>query len=217
MTKRYLWMYLLLHGDDENKIDQNSIEFLREQYIEFYNVWSPAFHEQKQMLKVTALRRRWFLTPISGVIREEVIQVPLEDSSVQFSHSVMSDSLWPHELQHARPPCPSPAPRVHPNSCPLSWWANQGTTLTLHGVSPAWPAGFQNPRYVVTLYLFLLLFELGASVVVICLYYTIVLWTRQSFFPSFIFFVKFLKCFNSKNLIFTILCWFLPYNNMNQP
>ena len=43
-------------------------------------------------------------------------------SSVQFSHSVMTDSLRPHELQHARPPCPSPAPRVHPNPCPLSQW-----------------------------------------------------------------------------------------------
>ena len=40
-------------------------------------------------------------------------------SSVQFSHSVMSDPLQPHELQHARPPCPSPTPRVHPNPCPL--------------------------------------------------------------------------------------------------
>ena len=41
-------------------------------------------------------------------------------SSVQFSHSVMSDSLRPHELQHTRPPCPSPTPGVHPNPCPLS-------------------------------------------------------------------------------------------------
>ena len=41
-------------------------------------------------------------------------------SSVEFSHSVMSDSLVPHELQHARPSCPSPTPRVHPNPCPLS-------------------------------------------------------------------------------------------------
>ena len=41
-------------------------------------------------------------------------------SSVQFSHSVVSDSLWPHEPQHARPPCPSPTPGVHPNPCPLS-------------------------------------------------------------------------------------------------
>ena len=40
--------------------------------------------------------------------------------SVQFSCSVVSESLWPHELQHARPPCPSPTPRVYPNSCSLS-------------------------------------------------------------------------------------------------
>ena len=40
--------------------------------------------------------------------------------SVQFSHSVVSDSLRPHESQHTRPPCPSPTPRVYPNSCPLS-------------------------------------------------------------------------------------------------
>jgi len=42
-------------------------------------------------------------------------------SSVQFSRSVVSDSLRPHELQHARPPCPSPTPGVHSNSCPSSW------------------------------------------------------------------------------------------------
>ena len=38
----------------------------------------------------------------------------------QFSRSVMSNSLRPHESQHARPPCPSPTPRVHPNPCPLN-------------------------------------------------------------------------------------------------
>ena len=38
----------------------------------------------------------------------------------QFSHSIMSDSPRPHESQHTRPPCPSPTPRVHSNSCPLS-------------------------------------------------------------------------------------------------
>ena len=43
-------------------------------------------------------------------------------SSVQFSCSVMSDSLWPHEPQNARPLCPSPTPGVHPNPCPLSRW-----------------------------------------------------------------------------------------------
>ena len=40
----------------------------------------------------------------------------------QFSHSVVSNSLRPHELQHARPPCPSPTSRVYPNSCPSSRW-----------------------------------------------------------------------------------------------
>ena len=50
-------------------------------------------------------------------------------SSVQFSCSVVSDSLWvmthmTHELQHAKPPCPSPTPRVHPNPCPSSWWCH---------------------------------------------------------------------------------------------
>ena len=44
--------------------------------------------------------------------------------SVQFSHSVMSDSLRPHGLQHARPPCPSPIPGVYSNSCPLSRWCH---------------------------------------------------------------------------------------------
>ena len=44
--------------------------------------------------------------------------------SVQFSHSVMSDSLQPHELQHARPTCPSPTPGVHPNSCLSSRWCH---------------------------------------------------------------------------------------------
>ena len=42
----------------------------------------------------------------------------------QFSRSVVSDSLWPHEPQHARPPCPSSTPGVHPNPCPLSWWCH---------------------------------------------------------------------------------------------
>ena len=45
-------------------------------------------------------------------------------SSVQFSHSVVSDSLWPYEPQHTRPPCPSPTLRVHPNPCPLSQWCH---------------------------------------------------------------------------------------------
>ena len=48
----------------------------------------------------------------------------MEANSVQFIHSVVSDSLRPHELQHVRPPCPLPTPRVDPNSCPLIQWCH---------------------------------------------------------------------------------------------
>ena len=44
--------------------------------------------------------------------------------SVQFSHSLVSESLWPHEPQHTRPSCPSPTPGVYPNPCPLSQWCH---------------------------------------------------------------------------------------------
>ena len=44
--------------------------------------------------------------------------------TLQFSCSFVSDSLWPHEPQHTRPPCPSPTPRVHPNPCPSSQWCH---------------------------------------------------------------------------------------------
>ena len=52
-------------------------------------------------------------------------------SSVQFSHSVVSDSLRPHESQHTRPPCPSPTPRVHSNSCPSSQWCHPATSSSV--------------------------------------------------------------------------------------
>ena len=45
-------------------------------------------------------------------------------SSIQFSRSVVSDSLWPHESQHARSPCPSPTPGVYSNSCSSSQWCH---------------------------------------------------------------------------------------------
>ena len=55
---------------------------------------------------------------------------------VQFSCSVVSHSLWPHEPQNSRPPCPSPTPGVHPNPCPLSWWCHPSHPL----LSPSPPA-----------------------------------------------------------------------------
>ena len=57
----------------------------------------------------------------------------------QFSCSVLSDSLWPHGLQHARPPCPSPTPGVHSNSCPLSRWCHPAisSSVVLFAPTPA--------------------------------------------------------------------------------
>ena len=79
-----------------------------------------------------------FLIPLMGISNGWNIQSPPVcisafptpmtpwrlNHSVQFSRSVMSDSLQPHESKHTRPPCPSPSPRVHSNSCPSSWWCH---------------------------------------------------------------------------------------------
>ena len=63
----------------------------------------------------------YFLQSKSGNIQNAHKQVNV---SVHFSHSVVSDSLWPHGLQHAKLPCPSPTPRACSNSCPLSRWCH---------------------------------------------------------------------------------------------
>ena len=56
--------------------------------------------------------------------RKKSYDQPRQFSSVQFSRSVVSDSLWPHESQHTRPPCPSPFPGVHSDSRPSSPWCH---------------------------------------------------------------------------------------------
>ena len=59
--------------------------------------------------------------PLKVISTKDII---IEGYSVQFSRSVVSDSLRPHELQHARPPCPSPGPGVQSDSCPSSQWCH---------------------------------------------------------------------------------------------
>ena len=56
--------------------------------------------------------------------------------SVHFSRPVMSNSLRPHESQHARPPCPSPTLRVYSNSCPSSWWCHPAISCAVSPFSP---------------------------------------------------------------------------------
>ena len=61
----------------------------------------------------------------------EEVAKSVQFSSFQFSRSVVSNSLQPHELQHARPPCPSPTPGVYPNSCPLSRWCHSAISSSV--------------------------------------------------------------------------------------
>ena len=65
--------------------------------------------------------------------------IPSRLGSVQFSHSVLSDSLWSREPQHARPPCPSPTPGVHPNSRASSQWCHPAISSSDESPSPPAP------------------------------------------------------------------------------
>ena len=69
--------------------------------------------------------------------------------SVQFNCSFASNSLWPHGLQHARPPCPSPTPGVYSNSCPLSQWYHPtilSSVIPFSSCLPSFPASGSFPR-----------------------------------------------------------------------
>ena len=80
-----------------------------------HNVHIPTRKQRKKKGKGTS--------PLfKGIARNLNLSLLLQSYSVQFSHSVMSDSLQPHGLQYARPPCPSPTPGAYSNSGPLSWW-----------------------------------------------------------------------------------------------
>ena len=65
---------------------------------------------------------KWGLNKVENAIAHMLDMYTF--SSVQFSGSDVSDSLWHHELQHPRPPCPPPTLGVHPDSCPSSWWCH---------------------------------------------------------------------------------------------
>ena len=72
------------------------------------------------MWKTDSFEKTLMLGKIEGRRGRDNRQCRNTKYSVQFSHSVVSDSLWPHGLQDTRPPCPSPTPGAYSNSCPLS-------------------------------------------------------------------------------------------------
>ena len=90
------------------------------------NCWKSHMHT---LIPEKPLRQLYRYTPKwqdriyqDGILKNS--QVTHQFSSVQFSCSVLSDSLRPHESQHTRPPCPLPTPRVYSNSYPSSWWCH---------------------------------------------------------------------------------------------
>ena len=94
------------------------------------NLWKQLFHD-----------------PLHSLFRALCLYHPLV-SSVQFSRSVVSDSLRPHGLQHARPPCPSPTPGVYSNSCPLSRWCHptiSSSVIPLSSCHQSFPASGSFP------------------------------------------------------------------------
>ena len=76
------------------------------------------------------LKRKHYI--LYKVDAQKWVLIELSRTSVQFSCSVMSNSLWPHGPQHTRPPCPSPTPRVYSNSSPLSQWCYPTISSSCH-------------------------------------------------------------------------------------
>ena len=113
----------------------------------FCSVWScpltagPRIYQLPTCLSVSILPT-WPIEAVQGdqaMQRKEFVKLTelgQQFISVQFGHSVVSDSLWPHEPQHARPPCPSPTPRVYPKSCPLSRWCHPTISSSVVPFSP---------------------------------------------------------------------------------
>ena len=97
-----------------------SMEFSRQEYWSGLPFPSPyEFNSYINAFKMLQVKVDYILHNNSFFLR-----IRVQFSSVQFSHSVVSDSLWSHGLQHTGLPSPSPTPRAYSNSCPLSWWGH---------------------------------------------------------------------------------------------
>ena len=115
---------------NQNPLQYSCLENPMERRLAGYSPWGRRVQQDRSTKHFECTRTDTYLlySVVSGVSlsgKQSCHGVPLSRPhlSLQFSsvsRSVVSDSLRPHELQHARPPSPSPTPRVHPNSCPLT-------------------------------------------------------------------------------------------------
>ena len=108
------------------KVQFSSVHFSSVQSLSHVRLFAiPWIAARQASLSITNSRSSLRLTSIESVMPSgHLILCFWTISSVQFSCSVVSDSLWPHESQHARPRCPSPTPGVPPNSRASSWWCH---------------------------------------------------------------------------------------------
>ena len=112
--KRRLYTWTSPDGRHQNRID----------YILWSQRWRSSIQSVKTRLGADCGSDHELVIAKFRLKLKKVGKTTRPFSSVQFSHSVMSDSLWPHEWQHARPPCPSPTPGVHSDSRPSSQWCH---------------------------------------------------------------------------------------------
>ena len=96
--------------------------------IDAYEVWC-----WRRLLRVSWTARR----SNQSILKEISPRCSLEEVKWSEGRSVVFDSLWPHELQHARPPCPSPTPRVHSNSHPSILWCHPAISSSVIPFSPS--------------------------------------------------------------------------------
>ena len=90
-------------------------------------------HSTASRLKQFVFPSNYWVHRIKGTAESLIsgLSISVTLSSVQFSRSVVPNSLWPHESQHARPPCLSPSPGVYPNSCPSSRWCHPAISSSI--------------------------------------------------------------------------------------
>ena len=109
------------------------------------------FLQSKVLLRVfsnTAVQKHHGWKVKYCIWRNMCLNIKTSYASVQFSHIVMSDSLQPHGLQHARLPCPSPTPRAWSNSCPSSRWCHptiSSSVIPFSSCLPSFPASGSFP------------------------------------------------------------------------
>ena len=101
----------------ENILTEKICKWYDWQGLDFQNIWTSRTTQLTKKQTNRKMGRRY-----ESFLQRQTDGQQATSLTLQFSHSVMSDSLQSHDLQHARPACPSPTPRVHSNSCPSSQW-----------------------------------------------------------------------------------------------